>query len=104
MALKNLEQQMVWYELSSHCFITIEPNQQITILTFIHGEEARQYEKDFQLNWGWTTTLMWLNMHSEYNENMNMKNAYEWLKNNRVWRGKKFRRGNFYFKGENGKI
>lgn len=88
MALKKKFRTTNGLDMNYHriALITIEPNQQITILRHSYtGEEARQYEKDFAAGLiegePQFPYVDYEYMHSEYNENMmSMKNAYEWLK------------------------
>ena len=88
MALKKKVRMNNGLVLDYHrvALITIEPNQQVTILRHSYVDaEARQIEKDYAAGLIKPEEVMFPYveheyMHLDYDENMNMKNAYAWLK------------------------
>lgn len=87
MALKKKRRMKNGLELEYHrvALVVIEPNQQTRILvhSYLNGE-ARNYEKSYAA--GEITgepTFPYVDaeyMNFEYKEDMNIKNAYGWLK------------------------
>lgn len=74
-------------ELSYHriAMVKIDTNQQITLLVHSYiNEEGRNYEKDYSAGKiEGEPTFPYVDaeyISLDYDENMNIKNAYEWLK------------------------
>lgn len=87
MALKKKIKKTNGIELEYHriAMVKIETNQQITILRHSYlNEEARQYEKDYAAGLiEGEPTFPYVDyeyMHFEYEDGMNIKKAYDWLK------------------------
>lgn len=87
MALKKKRRMKNGLELEYHrvALVVIEPNQQTRILVHSYAtEEARNYEKDYAAGKiVGEPTFPYVDaeyMNFEYKEDMNIKNAYGWLK------------------------
>lgn len=87
MALKKKVRMTNGLELEYHriALVTIDVNNQITILRHSYiNEEARQYEKDYAAGKiEGEPTFPYVDyeyMHMDYEDNMNVEEAYEWLK------------------------
>lgn len=88
MALRKKRKSRNGLELNYHriALVVIEPNQQTRILLHSYvDEEARNYEKNYEAgkikgepSFPYVSAEY---MHFAYDENMNMANAYKWLKN-----------------------
>lgn len=87
MALKKKIRKPNGLELEYHriAMVKIDTNQQTTILLHSYlNEEARNHEKAFDAGEVKDETTLpyidWQYIPFEYDENMNITNAYEWLK------------------------
>lgn len=86
MALKKKIKMSNGLELSYHriALVTIDVNNQITILRHSYlNEEGRQYEKDYADGKIENPVFPYVDteyMHMEYEDGINIKTAYEWLK------------------------
>lgn len=87
MALKKKKRMPNGLELEYHriALVTIDVNNQITVLRHSYlNEDARQYEKDYAAGKIEGEPIFpyvdYEYMHMEYEDGMNIKKAYEWLK------------------------
>ena len=94
MALKKAITKSNGVEVSYHriAMVKIDTNQQVTILLYSYiNEEDRNYEKRYAAGEiEGEPTFPYIDaeyISLDYDENMNIKNAYEWLKTQPAFEG-----------------
>lgn len=94
MALKKKARMANGLELEYHriALVTIDVNNQITVLRHSYvNEEARQYEKDYAAGKiEGEPTFPYVDfeyMQMDYEDGMNIKKAYDWLKEQPAFEG-----------------